>query len=70
MRIRKTFKAEMAHRLVGAFSEKCLSIHGHSYEMEVELETDSLDEYWMVMDFGYIKQQGKDFMDAWDHSLV
>jgi len=66
----KQFKAEVAHRLVSAYSEKCQSIHGHSYLFEVTLESEHLNEDGMVMDFGEVKARLKHFIDSLDHSFV
>lgn len=70
MIIRKLFKAESAHRVLGAYTKKCRGIHGHSYKFEVFLESDSLDETHMVMDFKLLKEKLMQFMDAFDHSLI
>ena len=70
MKIKKIFKAEVAHRLVSSYSERCQSFHGHSYLFEVVLESDKLNSDAMLMDFGEVKSKAKDFIDAFDHSMV
>jgi len=71
MTIRKLFKVEMAHRLVDSYSKKCQSIHGHSYLIEIVLAGEPTEEHaQMVMDFGELKDKFKDFIDAFDHSMV
>ncbi len=70
MRITKQFKMEVAHRLTSSYSERCQSPHGHSYLMEVTLESEHLNEDGMVMDFGEVKAKMNHFFDAFDHSYV
>jgi len=70
MEIVKIFKAEVAHRLVTAYSKDCKNIHGHSYTYDVVLESSTLNEDSMVMDFGEVKSKAKAFMDSFDHCLV
>lgn len=70
MIIRKQFKAEIAHRLVSAYSSKCQSIHGHSYIFEVLLEGEDLNKDGMLLDFGELKADIAHLFDAWDHSYM
>ncbi len=70
MRIRKQFKAETSHRLVGSYSKRCQSFHGHSYLFELVLRGHSLNKDEMVIDFGEVKDDVIDFFDAFDHSMV
>lgn len=70
MIIRKLFEAEVAHRVLGAYSKRCQGVHGHSYKIEIFLEDEKLDETGMVMDFKLLKEQVKPFIDAFDHSLL
>jgi 6-pyruvoyltetrahydropterin/6-carboxytetrahydropterin synthase len=70
MKITKQFKAEISHRLVTSFSEKCQSIHGHSYLFRVNLESEHLNPDGMVMDFGEVKEKIAHLFDAWDHSFM
>lgn len=69
MVIRKKFKFEGAHIVRNCSSDRCKkSIHGHSYEVEVFLEADKLDNGCMVYDFGLFKNTIKDFIDSFDHA--
>ncbi len=70
MRIKKIFKAEVAHRLVTSYSKRCQSFHGHSYTFEVILESPSLNKDAMLMDFGEVKTKLNNFIDSFDHSMV
>ena len=71
MIIRKLFKFENAHIVRGCSSVKCRSsIHGHSYQVELLFESNFLDNGQMVYDFGLMKQNMKDIIDSFDHSIA
>lgn len=70
MRIRKLFKFENAHIVRNCSSERCkFSIHGHSYQVELILQANSLDHGQMVYDFGLLKSSIKDIIDSFDHAI-
>ena len=65
----------MAHIVRKAYSKRCAkNIHGHSYTLEVMLDTEPnytfLDEAGMVIDFWKVKELISDFIDSFDHSLM
>ena len=69
MKIRKLFKFEASHVVRNCSSERCKkSIHGHSYLVEVFLESKYLDNGQMVYDFGLLKPTVGKFLDLFDHS--
>ncbi|PRE45528.1 6-pyruvoyl trahydropterin synthase family protein [Burkholderia multivorans] len=71
MLIRKLFSFEGAHVVRHASSHRCAwSIHGHSYRVEIILEADALDNGQMVYDFGLLKAEVREIVDAFDHTLV
>jgi len=71
MIIRKLFKFENAHIVRGCSTQKCSeNIHGHSYKVEVLLESNYLDHGQMVYDFGLTKRYIKELIDAFDHSIT
>ena len=71
MIIRKLFKFENAHIVRNCTSRRCSkSIHGHSYKVEVKLESNFLDNGQMVYDFGLMKLYIKDLIDSFDHSIT
>lgn len=71
MIIRKLFKFENAHIVRGCSTEKCReNVHGHSYKIEVVLESNYLDNGQMVYDFGLTKRYIKELIDAFDHSIT
>jgi len=69
MLIRKKFSFEGAHIVRNCSSERCKkSIHGHSYVVEVFFTSKGLDSGMMIMDFGLMKGNIKDFIDGFDHA--
>lgn len=71
MIIRKLFKFENAHIVRGCSTQRCrASLHGHSYKVEVMLESDYLDNGQMVYDFGLMKQGMKELIDGFDHAIA
>ncbi len=71
MIIRKLFKFENAHIVRGCSTQKCSeNIHGHSYTIEVLLESNYLDNGQMVYDFSLMKRHIKELVDSFDHSIT
>ncbi len=71
MLIRKLFKFENAHIVRGCSTRRCShSIHGHSYKVELLLQADALDHGQMVYDFGLLKGDVRELIDAFDHAVA
>lgn len=71
MIIRKTFKAETAHIVRNAYTDRCRgSIHGHSYEYELFLKSSVLDNAGMVTDFTFVKKYFNSLFDSFDHTSI
>ena len=71
MLIRKLFKFENAHIVRNCSTLRCSeNIHGHSYKVEVLLESNYLDHGHMVYDFSLMKLQIKELIDAFDHGVT
>lgn len=69
--VSKKFKFEMAHCLDHLeYESKCKSLHGHSYQAEIELFANELDKYGMVLDFNNFKGFKKYVDDALDHTIM
>lgn len=69
MIIRKKFKFEGAHIVRNCSTNRCKkSIHGHSYEVEVFFSSNTLDNGYMVYDFGLTKKHIKNIIDSFDHA--
>ena len=71
MIIRKLFKFENAHIVRNCSTQRCSeNIHGHSYKVEIFLESNYLDDGQMVYDFGLMKLTIKELIEAFDHSIA
>ncbi len=71
MLIRKLFKFENAHIVRDCTTQRCSeNIHGHSYKVEVLLESNYLDNGQMVYDFGLTKRTIKEMIDSFDHAIT
>ena len=71
MIIRKLFKFENAHIVRNCSTQRCSkNIHGHSYKVEVLIESNYLDNGQMVYDFGLTKLYIKDIIDSFDHAIT
>lgn len=71
MIIRKLFKFENAHVVRKCSTQRCSeNIHGHSYTIEVLLESNYLDNAHMVYDFSLMKRHIKELIDTFDHSIT
>jgi 6-pyruvoyltetrahydropterin/6-carboxytetrahydropterin synthase len=67
IKIKADFSA--AHRLkeVGG---KCEALHGHNYTVEVAVESETLNEQGMVMDFRALKTKTWALLEALDHRYL
>jgi len=69
--IRKLFKFENAHIVRDCSTLRCSkNLHGHSYKIEVLLESNYLDNGQMVYDFGLTKLYIKEIIDSFDHAIT
>ena len=67
MVIRKLFRFEAAHIVRDCSTDRCReNIHGHSFIVELFLQSNTLDNAGMVYDFGLLKGTVKSFIDAFD----
>ena len=70
MLLTKKFCFEMAHALPG-YNGKCANLHGHSYHLEVTVESHELNADGMGVDFHTLKQIVQTtVVDRFDHALV
>ena len=67
VKIRADFSAAHNLREVGG---KCESLHGHNFLVEVAVESESLDEGGMVIDFRLLKAKTKSILEALDHRYL
>jgi 6-pyruvoyltetrahydropterin/6-carboxytetrahydropterin synthase len=54
---------------MATFGGDCEPLHGHNYDVMVEVEGDLTDESW-VIDFGKIKQFTRDICERLDHHFL
>jgi 6-pyruvoyltetrahydropterin/6-carboxytetrahydropterin synthase len=67
--VRHNFEA--AHRLPHLGSDKCASLHGHSWWAEVTVTAASVDERGVVIEFGSFKGALRRWIDAHlDHGAI
>ena len=67
VKIKADFSAAHNLREVGG---KCESLHGHNFAVEVAVESESLDEGGMVIDFRLLKAKAKEVLDTLDHRYL
>lgn len=61
---------DAAHRLLD-YDGKCASPHGHTYQAEVVIQTQDLDNLGLSIDFGDVKKPLKEWVDLnWDHAFL
>lgn len=66
--IAKTFHFSAAHQLHGLpEGHRCGRLHGHTYTVEVILESDELDSVGFVRDYHDLEVIERDLMDTFDH---
>lgn len=68
MKVAKRFRWEGAHRLPW-HTEGCQHLHGHSYQMWVELSGEVVAQ-GMFIDFKAIKAVLDPLVSAWDHAIL
>jgi len=67
VKIRADFSAAHNLREVGG---KCESLHGHNFIVEVAVESESLEEGGMVIDFRLLKAKTKSILETLDHRYL
>ncbi len=67
VKIKSDFSAAHNLREVGG---KCESLHGHNFTVEVVVESQTLDEGGMVVDFRVLKAKTKEVLDPLDHRYL
>lgn len=71
MIIRKKFRFEGSHIVRNCSSKRCsMSIHGHSFVVELLIRGNKLDAGGMIVDFGLLKQYVGQFIDSFDHATM
>lgn len=71
MKLIKTFRFEAAHRLPRVpEGHKCARMHGHGFEVEIEVEGPLDPEMGWVMDYADISAAVKPLISALDHHCL
>jgi len=66
----KKFHFDAAHRLPN-YEGQCANLHGHRWEVEVEIAGEIDSKTGMIVDFGILKSMVKEtFLDEFDHSYL
>ena len=65
--VRSSFAA--AHRL-RQYDGNCERLHGHNWQVEVSVESESLDDRGIAVDFRAIKSAANDLLSALDHRCL
>lgn len=68
--VTKKFEFEASHKLSLPYESPCTKIHGHSYKVEITIETQKLNDEGMVIDFTELKNVKEKIMNDWDHALI
>ena len=58
-----------AHNLLN-YQGDCENLHGHNWKVEVTVNTETLDEAGLGIDFKLLKQQTKQVMEELDHKYL
>lgn len=60
---------DAAHFLRG-YTGKCAKVHGHTWQVEIRVRGDRLDESGMLVDFSILKKKLREITGTLDHSLI
>jgi 6-pyruvoyltetrahydropterin/6-carboxytetrahydropterin synthase len=60
---------DAAHHLYG-YPGECRNLHGHTWDVEVTVGSDVLDEIGIVYDFKSLKSDLSQVLDSYDHVLI
>ena len=60
---------DAAHFLRG-YTGKCAKVHGHTWQVEIRVRGDRLDESGMLVDFSILKNKLREITGTLDHSLI
>ncbi|RAP32709.1 hypothetical protein DID75_04230 [Candidatus Marinamargulisbacteria bacterium SCGC AG-410-N11] len=70
MLIVKKFKFEAAHRIAKGYKGICANIHGHSWNGEIHIQIEKLDQYGMGIDFNDINPFIDIITQQMDHGIL
>lgn len=67
--IKVKMEFEAAHRVAG-YPGKCDRLHGHSWNVELSVAGEALDELGMLVDFKKVKKAAMEILDTMDHQYL
>jgi len=67
VKIKADFSAAHNLKEVGG---KCESLHGHNFKVEVSVESETLDDSGMVIDFRLLKEKTRGLLESFDHRYL
>lgn len=65
--VKKRFEISAAHKLSLDYDSKCTNLHGHNWIVDVYLQSKTLNQNGMIMDFTHIKRK---IQDRFDHKVI
>jgi 6-pyruvoyltetrahydropterin/6-carboxytetrahydropterin synthase len=69
--ISKDFTFSAAHALPSLpATHKCHRMHGHNYEVRIEVSSSEVDEHGMVLDYAELNPVGTYLDDTFDHRTI
>lgn len=63
----KRIEISAAHKLTLDYESKCTNLHGHNWIIDVYLQSETLNQNGMVMDFTLIKEK---IQNKFDHKVI
>jgi 6-pyruvoyltetrahydropterin/6-carboxytetrahydropterin synthase len=66
----KKFRFEAAHRIAKGYEGKCAHLHGHSWNGEVTVSCESVDDMDMGLDYKEIGTFARDMASLFDHACL
>lgn len=62
-KIKKRLEVSASHKLNLSYESKCENLHGHNWWLTIYLQSETLNEDGMVMDFTHIKKAIQEKLD-------
>jgi len=60
---------DAAHALYG-YPGQCRNLHGHTWDIEVTVESEELDDIGIVYDFALLKKDLGEVLETYDHAYI
>ena len=66
-KLKKRIEICGAHKLELSYKSKCQHLHGHNWKVDVFLQSETLNENGMIIDFDHIAQK---LLEKLDHKIL